>query len=654
MISYTDLQIRISEAQEESCYHLQITREGHSVSDRIQLPYPIAGLQETADKISREIRRRRGALPNGQAYHELEQFGQSLFRALFTQPNILPFYKETVRESGEKRGVRHRLITPPSLWYIPWEYLHDDMGFLSMSVYTPIVRFIEAHQVVRPLHTKPPLRLLILIASPSDVPALDTEREKRNISSALENEPERVLLTFLEHASYDRLREVLLQARTQDMPFHIVHFVGHGGFDTSGRIGYLLFEKEDGSQDCVTSKKLWYLLNDHRSIRLAVINACETANTDSRLPFAGIATRLVQAGIPAVLAMQSPISDNAAIRFAGALYHSLVLGDPIDSAVGEGRKCLLGIPDSVEFGAPVLFMSTSDGTIFSLPTSEFGQSNAGGQSHDIRDVLKKLSSAKSSPPIGELGQNTGGGQSRDEREALGKLLDDSKPGLLFSESGQNIGSRQSHDVSEALKNLPSAKFPPPKNNLLIQLPNVSQSERSVSPPLSIGPTLTPNRDPLTRMSLERPGTPDYRISNYPWDQLSPKEHLPGTSESTEPEPSETSSFADMAGCAVLVALVPMLLLGGRGAMIGYENYGIIGAVCGLILGAALALAVSFAVVCLIWKFWRVFAGAFGGALFGVLLMFFLGEPESWSTFVLVGAVVGGILGAVWSMTAPDR
>ena len=91
----------------------------------------------------------------------------------------------------------------------------------------------------------------------------------------------------------------------------------------------------------VDGTELANLLADQTSLRLVVLNSCEGARTTLTDPFAGVATTLVQLGVPAVVAMQFEISDEAAILFAEELYTNLIgRQDPIDAAVAEARKAI--------------------------------------------------------------------------------------------------------------------------------------------------------------------------------------------------------------------------------------------------------------------------------------------------------------------------
>ena len=65
-------------------------------------------------------------------------------------------------------------------------------------------------------------------------------------------------------------------------------------------------------------------LDDQVQLQLVVLNSCQGARTTLADPFAGVATTLIQSGVPAVVAMQFEISDEAAIVFAEELYTNLI------------------------------------------------------------------------------------------------------------------------------------------------------------------------------------------------------------------------------------------------------------------------------------------------------------------------------------------
>ena len=64
--------------------------------------------------------------------------------------------------------------------------------------------------------------------------------------------------------------------------------------------------------------------------------------------------------MPAVVAMQFEISDEAAIVFAEELYTTLIGRQyPIDAAVSEARKAVFTEVNEIEWATPVLFLRTA-------------------------------------------------------------------------------------------------------------------------------------------------------------------------------------------------------------------------------------------------------------------------------------------------------
>jgi hypothetical protein len=144
-----------------------------------------------------------------------------------------------------------------------------------------------------------------------------------------------------------------------------LHFVGHGAFDEATQDGLLLMEDEEGRGRAVSAQDLGVLLHDHHSLRLVVLNSCEGARTSRVDPFAGSAQSLVQQGIPAVVAMQFEISDEAAIAIGHEFYAALAADYPVDAALAEARKAAF-TGGGAEWGIPVLYLRAADGRIFGV------------------------------------------------------------------------------------------------------------------------------------------------------------------------------------------------------------------------------------------------------------------------------------------------
>ncbi len=173
-----------------------------------------------------------------------------------------------------------------------------------------------------------------------------------------------VEVEHLTDATLDALRQALL-----DREFHVLHFMGHGGLGADGE-GVLCFEDGHGNVRPVSGPDLAQQLRDFKSLRLVVLNACDSARSVAAAPFTGAATALLQAGVPAVLAMQFPITDEAALAFSQMFYRRLAAGDPVDTAVAEGRLAVQRrLPGTLEWGTPALFLRAPDGRLFEQPES---------------------------------------------------------------------------------------------------------------------------------------------------------------------------------------------------------------------------------------------------------------------------------------------
>lgn len=99
-----------------------------------------------------------------------------------------------------------------------------------------------------------------------------------------------------------------------------------------------------------------------------MLNACEGARSDASDPFAGVAQSLIQQGLPAVVAMQYEITDDAAIIFAHEFYGAIADGYPLEAALAEARGAIRDAGNLTEWGTPVLYSRAPDGRLFDRTT----------------------------------------------------------------------------------------------------------------------------------------------------------------------------------------------------------------------------------------------------------------------------------------------
>ena len=293
-----------------------------------------------------------------------QSFGGQLFRALVCD-EVRDVYRTALADARRAdRGLRItlQLTKAPELMDVPWEYLYDDPSFLSISAWTPVVRYMDLPRPRAPLAVRPPLRILGMVSSPPGYPSLNVDEERARLQTALDPliADGRVELQWTERASLSALLR-LLQRNT----FHIFHYIGHGAYDRVADDGVLVLEGPHGGEP-VTGWRLGTILCEHRSLRLAVLNACEGARTSRNDPFAGVAASLVQRELPAVIAMQFEITDEAAIVFSEFFYDAIALGQPVDSALAYARQGVYADGNDVEWATPVLLMRVSDGRLFDI------------------------------------------------------------------------------------------------------------------------------------------------------------------------------------------------------------------------------------------------------------------------------------------------
>jgi len=302
------------------------------------------------------------------AFGLAEELGSELFRAVF-DGDIKSIYDEALGNASYRRGLRIvlRLDAAPELMDLPWEFLNDGT-FVALKA--TIVRYLNVAQRCRPLRVSGKVRMLAVGSSgTSEYAALNIAGESVGIADAIRDVEKRGLAEVVwAKPTLTDLNEKLGQGE-----FNILHFFGHGDRDERTGESGLVFVTGDGQADLVKGRDLGTLLGRHESLQLVVLNACDAARTDRRDPSKGVASELVRARIPAVVAMQGAISDDAASKFANTFYRMLIgNGRPVDAALlstrlelfAENRKRL-------EWATPVLFSRTQDDRIFEFPSEKF-------------------------------------------------------------------------------------------------------------------------------------------------------------------------------------------------------------------------------------------------------------------------------------------
>jgi hypothetical protein len=342
---------------------------GRSASTVFTLPFTPTELAEFMVAVGPPRVASRRLVPAVERVTDVRDYGTRLGAALFAGEVGTAFTAalDAARRDGRDVRLRLRLDAVPELESIPWEYLYSEaLGrFITLSTRTPVVRLLDALDPPPPVSVRAPLRVLVLISSPTDVPELAVDREEQLLRATTSDlvAAGQLELVVLERPTLAALQHALLE------PLHVFHFIGHGGFDRARDEGVLVLEREDRTAHRVSGARLGTLLHDARDLQLAVLNACEGARTSGRNAFSGVGQALVRQGLPAVVAMQTEISDRAAIVFCHEFYSYLTRGLPIDAAICEVRKAMATSDEASEWGTAVLLRSGGAQPFSFVPTT---------------------------------------------------------------------------------------------------------------------------------------------------------------------------------------------------------------------------------------------------------------------------------------------
>lgn len=295
-------------------------------------------------------------------------WGLRLSNALF-DAQVRALYQESRRRAAAARqGLRIKLrVRAPELAILPWELLLDPDApmtaprFLALSRQTPIVRFLEVGQAAEPLAVRGVLRILGMGASPADLTPVDIENERRHLAAAFPWWNHLVRVEWVMGQDWRSLQEQLQAGG----PYHVFHFVGHAFFDGFSNTGYVTLTNDAGQPELRSADELADLLADHPTLKLVVLNACGSAEGSSLDLTSSIAATLVTRGFPAVVAMQTSVSDRAAVEFARSFYRAIANRLPVDAACAEARKAMrLAGGNTLEWVIPTLYMRAVDGRLF--------------------------------------------------------------------------------------------------------------------------------------------------------------------------------------------------------------------------------------------------------------------------------------------------
>ena len=298
--------------------------------------------------------------------------GAAIAAALFADPRLLEAFS-AARASAEALNVplRLRLLVGSSaseLHRLPWETLHDprDGTLLTANANLPFSRYLSSPDW-RPvmLRSRSQLRALLVAANPSDLASydlapVDAEQEMSRAKAALGS----IQVSTLPDESQSRRASLdNILAHLQQQPCDLLYLVCHGAWlkdDT-----WLWLEDAAGLTQRVSGGVLAERLHSltARPI-LVVLASCQSADSRAAGSLTALGPRLVDIGIPAVLAMQANISPGTVEKLMPLFFAELQRHGQIDQALAIARGA---VRERQDYWAPALFTRLEDGYIWNQP-----------------------------------------------------------------------------------------------------------------------------------------------------------------------------------------------------------------------------------------------------------------------------------------------
>jgi len=328
---------------------------------------PKGSVAPTLTRANLDMLRSRDGWPNPAG---LQQIGKAVWQSILTAGAEAALTASRYQLAGGQHGLRFVLVlqgqeseivdpTKIRLSELPVEALYSDVDqFLATDITTPISRSFQWKPDRPPQRVVRPLRVLVAIASPSDKPRAKIDSEKAVIQAALSDliEARAVEVEFVVQAT-----RAAVAAQLRAKPYHVLHFVGHGGFDVVGDVdaprAHLCFVRPGSDLSDPTDAETLSVMLRNSSVRLVVITACSSAAPAPAVhsslldagplgtrAFDGVAQRTVAgvSGVSAAVAMQFDLEDAGAVEFSKVFYENLLEPDlALDEVVTMARRALV-------------------------------------------------------------------------------------------------------------------------------------------------------------------------------------------------------------------------------------------------------------------------------------------------------------------------
>jgi len=303
---------------------------------------------------------------------EFAALGWHLYEVLFNgkMGDFFEKYLEMAQSADERLVVQLSFEDQViDLANLPWEYLYyEPKGFfLSTHVYLVLSRFVQLGEGRKKLEPeKSPLRILIVVSNLEDQDIASKSADE--VIKVIEELTKTYSIKFdiLDKPTIDNFLDKLKETKP-----HVLHFIGHRQYDeVKKETRIAMLEADNKSVRWVRDDEFAdYFIHMRPDLlpSLVLLHFCESKTNGSATKinydnftanFSQLAPKLLRVNVPAVVAMQHPIKNEAAMIFSKYFYQELAKGSSIDKAVQVGRW-RISIPEAYDdrvFGTPVLYM----------------------------------------------------------------------------------------------------------------------------------------------------------------------------------------------------------------------------------------------------------------------------------------------------------
>lgn len=296
-----------------------------------------------------------------------EAYSQTLTAGLFADARLrAAFVEGRVRADALNEPLRLRLHIAESaaeLHGLAWELLYDpDLRYLlSIQEWIHFSRYLapEGGDSVPLPRPRGMLHALAAAANPSNLGSyrlerLDVAKELSRAGHGLA--PLRVDRLPAAVGDFCTLPRLIERARGVD----VLYLACHGVYRR--KTAALFLEGDDGKVKRVTGQELAERLGALETRpRLVVLASCESAGAGAGEALLAAGPLLVAAGVPAVIAMQGPVSMETMDAFLPVFFRELAQDGRIDRAMAAAR---LAVRDRLDWWAPALWMNLLSGRLW--------------------------------------------------------------------------------------------------------------------------------------------------------------------------------------------------------------------------------------------------------------------------------------------------